>query len=215
MLDAVVIYRAYVVWQSVYIILFPVVMWLGLLACYFATNIALVQAKSHADNIFTQQTGHLITANYAMTLATNLLATGLLAYRIWVVSKNSARYRASDTLTPVLRAVIESGAIYSAMMTAGLVTFVIDSPGVYIILDMIPPVTAIVFYMIIVTVGLNSVKKLSTTTVNTGPSVVDTDRRAGKDRYEMSTLRVEVSEQVETDSETMYRSTKSDPKYAV
>ena len=63
----------------------------------------------------------------------------LLAYRIWQVTRESAKYRsgASGPLTPVLRAIIESGAIYSMAITAGLVTFLVQSNGVYIVLDIV------------------------------------------------------------------------------
>ena len=100
-------------------------------------------------------TGRWITAAYATTLATNLSATGeqgfpfspnsidhrmkvgLLAFRIWNVNRQTARYRSKNRLSPILRVVVESGAIYSVTITAALIMFVIGSPGVYILLDMV------------------------------------------------------------------------------
>lgn len=70
---------------------------------------------------------------------TYLLTTcqGLLAYRIWNIDRKATPYRNANLLSPVLRVVIESGVIYSMTITAALVTFVVKSPGVYVILDMV------------------------------------------------------------------------------
>ena len=63
----------------------------------------------------------------------------LLAYRIWAVNRRSADSRATEGggLGLLLRIVIESGAIYTATVTAALVTFIVGSPGVYVLIDMV------------------------------------------------------------------------------
>lgn len=99
---------------------------------------------------------------------------GLLAYRIWNVNRLSRQWRATDHLSPILQTVIESGAIYSFTIIAALVTFAIESPGVYVVLDMaslfrnispklyssqqfqISPIISIVYNMIIIRVGMAS-----------------------------------------------------------
>ena len=125
-------------------------------ASSIGTNYALSTASSHSGDIFAVRTGRWITAIYSTTLATNLSASskslvyiiqyamsilcsweGLLAYRIWKTNRIVHQYKAVDRLSPVLRVVIESGAIYSVTITAALVTFVCQSPGVYVILDMV------------------------------------------------------------------------------
>ena len=87
---------------------------------------------------------------FAFTLATNLMATGkpfpsfqgaifmshcagLLAYRIWSVGAQTYRnfdstYKRSP-LRPILFVIIESGMVYSAMLTIALIT-VIHAPAV-------------------------------------------------------------------------------------
>ena len=78
----------------------------------------------------------------------------LLAFKIWTVTRRSAQYRSNNILTPVLRVIIESGAIYSMTVTAALISFVVKSNGVYVLLDMVrtphflhshlaPPLTSI------------------------------------------------------------------------
>lgn len=127
-----------------------------LAVCSIANNIALGTLPQDTDNIFAnaKATGRWITAVYAMTLATNLTATstyssspphpfpqpkyltGLLAFRIWRINRSVSQYRTTDRLSPILRVVIESGAIYSVTITAALVAFVVHTPGVYVLLDL-------------------------------------------------------------------------------
>ena len=49
----------------------------------------------------------------------------------------TSEFRTTDSLSPVLRIVIESGAIYSIAVTAALVVFVLHSTGNWVILDMV------------------------------------------------------------------------------
>lgn len=60
-----------------------------------------------------------------------------LAYRIWQVTSKSAQYRSGGRLSPILRIIVESGALYSITVTAALVLFLLHSNGVYIVLDMV------------------------------------------------------------------------------
>ncbi|KAI0086917.1 hypothetical protein BDY19DRAFT_893960 [Irpex rosettiformis] len=157
-LDGVVIYRAWVVWNGdIRVVVFPMLGWCGLLTSIVGTIVALSTApKSDSGNVFAKKTNQWITSIYSTTLATNLSATSLLAYRIWRVNQRTTQWRTKDHLSPILRVVIESGALYSLTIIAALITFVIQSPGVYIILDMISPIISIVYNMIIIRIAIVS-----------------------------------------------------------
>ncbi|KAI9058981.1 hypothetical protein FKP32DRAFT_1614473 [Trametes sanguinea] len=225
-LDAVVIYRTYVVWQSGLIVLLPIIGWCGLLgerasmSGSIGLNVALVNSE-HMGDVFAVQTGRWITAVYALTLGTNLSSTILLAGRIWTVARRSAQYRSSNIFSPVLRVIIESGAIYSMTITAALISFVVQSNGVYIMLDMISPIISIVFNMLIIRMGLagdRTVFGASTSataalpwqagtsgsgwaTDRSGGGAVAIRRRTGEPRYEMKDLKVEITQVIEDDSD--------------
>lgn len=62
---------------------------------------------------------------------------GLLAYRIWDVSRRSSDYAMSDNLDLIFRVVIESGAIYSVAIVVALICYLADSNGVYVMLDLV------------------------------------------------------------------------------
>ncbi|TFK94525.1 hypothetical protein K466DRAFT_649313 [Polyporus arcularius HHB13444] len=155
-LDAVVIYRAYVVWQSVLVIAVPVLGWVGLIISCIGLNSTFAQTLTNtsARAALAKKTGRWITAAYSLTLATNLLTTFILAFKIWTVARRSARYQANSNLTSLLHVIIESGAIYSVTITIALATFVAKNTVVYVVLDMISPIISIVFSMIIARTGL-------------------------------------------------------------
>ncbi|KAI0354371.1 hypothetical protein OH77DRAFT_1521667 [Trametes cingulata] len=213
-LDAVVIYRTYIVWQSVYVIIVPVIGWCGLLAGSVGLNVALVEASTHAGDVFAVQTGRWITAVYGLTLGTNLSSTLLLAGKIWIVTRRSAQYRASDIFSPVLRVIIESGAIYSMTITAALISFVVKSNGVYVILDIsvfaawISPIISIVFNMLIIRMRLASDRSLfggNTNQPTWGAASASIERNGVRRRpdgtYEMRDFKVEITQVIENDSE--------------
>ncbi|KAG2337642.1 hypothetical protein BDR05DRAFT_970072 [Suillus weaverae] len=103
--DGVVIYRCYVVWQSVWIIILPCMMWCGVAA--FGICMVYVQAPTtNAKNVFGNETGHWITAFLSLTLATNLLSSGLLGYRIWTIERNVSGAYTTKNKMPILRVLI-------------------------------------------------------------------------------------------------------------
>ncbi|TCD60643.1 hypothetical protein EIP91_009744 [Steccherinum ochraceum] len=158
-LDAVVIYRAYAVWQRVWIVVIPVLSWMALFASCVLLNKSLATASTDATDIFAASTGRWITLFYYLTLATNLTATSILAYRIWRTNRRTSQLipsvdARSRLMFTLLIVVIESGVVYSVAVIASLILFVLKSPGLYVMLDFLSPIICIVFHMIIVRIGL-------------------------------------------------------------
>ncbi|KAH8078717.1 hypothetical protein BXZ70DRAFT_657453 [Cristinia sonorae] len=191
-LDAVIIYRCYVVWQSWWIIAVPILGWLGLLGLSIGLSYTLAHAALTAGNIFAEGTGRWITANYIATLAVNLLATGLLVSRIWYIQRSSQQYTSGrfETLSLVFRVVLES---------------------VYIILDLLSPIICISFNLIVVRVGFLSEDRMSgksSERSGTGghPSTLRFANRASRAQpsvpgYERKSLAIELTQYVETDAD--------------
>ncbi|KAH8103029.1 hypothetical protein BXZ70DRAFT_767720 [Cristinia sonorae] len=172
------IFRCWEVWNRWWVAAGPALGWLGIigvccphprsrfaikntvLTLSIGTNQALFYAKHTAGNIFDKSTGRWITGIYVTTLIVNLSATGLLALRIYLVHRKSVQYLSCSNLKVIMRIVLESGAIYSAMITCGMITFVLHSRGVYVIFDMLSPTMSIAFNLIIVRIGFISDERL-------------------------------------------------------
>ncbi|KAG2093723.1 uncharacterized protein F5147DRAFT_657345 [Suillus discolor] len=70
----------------------------------FGICMVYVQAPTtNAKNVFGNQTGHWITVFLSLTLATNLLSSGLLAYHIWTIERNVSGTYATNNDMPILQ----------------------------------------------------------------------------------------------------------------
>ncbi|THU75349.1 hypothetical protein K435DRAFT_615763, partial [Dendrothele bispora CBS 962.96] len=119
--DAVVVYRCYVVWQTVKAILFPVTLWLGLLSTIIGSLYQLHGPNQPGKEVFS--VSDWIDAFFAMSLFTNLIS--LLAFKIWTVNKEASKYRTTPgILGPILRVIIDSGILYSVTLILTLITFI-------------------------------------------------------------------------------------------
>lgn len=162
------IFRCYVVWQNIWIVLLPILGWVAVGGQYnkspsylsdfgliinlyhIATGVGCVYSLAHAQatsgNIFASVTGKWITSFYATTLATNLFATILLAYRIWSIDQRVAHVRSrTSQLRPLLEVVVDSGLLYSVTLITALSCFVAQSTGQYVVLDMVSPECSLKF----------------------------------------------------------------------
>ncbi|KAG2033016.1 hypothetical protein BDR03DRAFT_1002324 [Suillus americanus] len=173
--DGVVIYRCYFVWQSVWIIILPCMMWCGVAA--FGICMVYVQAPTtNAKNVFGNKTGHWITAFLSLTLATNLLSSGLLAYRIWTIERNVSGAYATKNKMPILRVLVDAAFIYSAALCASQVCFALSNYGFYVIGDLIIPIISIAFYMVFIRIAISkNVQECLSATVCGGR--IESDRR--------------------------------------
>ncbi|KAG2110696.1 hypothetical protein DEU56DRAFT_749797 [Suillus clintonianus] len=182
--DGVVIYRCYVVWQSVWIIVIPCIMWCGVAACSVCMVYSFSQASiSDVENFFTSKLGHWVAAFLTSTLATNVLSTGLLAYRIWMVERRVSAIRVTKGNMPILRVFIDAAIMYSAALCSSLICFALANDGLYVIGDVINPIISIAFYMVFIRVATSRNDKNYISTV--GGGTTETERSTSQ-RYPMN-----------------------------
>ncbi|KAG2140175.1 hypothetical protein DEU56DRAFT_735068 [Suillus clintonianus] len=154
--DGVVIYRCYVVWQSVWIIILPCIMWCGVGAFGVCSVYYFSQATtSDIENFFNSEPGHWVATFLAFTLATNVLSTGLLAYRIWMIEREVSAVCATRTKVPILRVLIDAAILYSAALCSSLMCFAFGNNGLYVMGDMSVPIVSITFYMVFIRIATN------------------------------------------------------------
>ncbi|KAI0050774.1 hypothetical protein FA95DRAFT_1486721 [Auriscalpium vulgare] len=155
--DAIIIYRCYIVWQSIWVIALPVLSWFGAAAA----GIGGIYSCSRTDPLTGDYVGvasRWITAFLSLTLSTNFIATILLTSRIWRSTMRTRHYKTGPSLLPVAKIMLDAAVIYSATLLALIICFVAEWNGQYIILDMasssITPVISIAFYMVIMRLGM-------------------------------------------------------------
>ncbi|KAK0479178.1 hypothetical protein IW261DRAFT_1564539 [Armillaria novae-zelandiae] len=147
--DAIVMYRCYVVWGSLWAVLIPSIGWSSLVACAVGTiyNCSL----GHQQGVFGHEIEQWMQVFFVSTLATNITATGLLGYRIWSIDRNTVSHRhGKGNLMPPLQIIIDAGILYSVSLLVAIGCYAAESNGLFVVLDMISPIISVTFYMIII-----------------------------------------------------------------
>jgi hypothetical protein len=189
--DGVVIYRCYIVWQSVYIIILPCMLWCSVAATGISVVYTYSQAASVSTDFFANVVGEItrwVTAFFASTMATNALSSGLLAYRIWTIERNVSAVRTTkSTMIPIIRMLVDAAVLYTVVLFIGLICFVTSNNGVEPVVDMIMPIIAIAFYMVLIRMAINR--------KNRSHVPIGTDQSG----YPMQSLQVHVSQYTRSD----------------
>ncbi|KAG1737495.1 uncharacterized protein EDB91DRAFT_1290340 [Suillus paluster] len=162
--DGVVIYRSYVVWQSIRVIIIPSMLWCGVAVTGVFANYSISQT-SGSEDIFAKELAQWITAFLPLTLATNLSSSGLLAYRIWMIERNISAVRTmKGTMMPIVRVLVDAAVLYSVVLVTLLICFLCSNNGELVLLDMAMPIISIAFYMVLIRIAINR----QTTYLSTG-----------------------------------------------
>ncbi|KAJ7023584.1 hypothetical protein C8F04DRAFT_1133993 [Mycena alexandri] len=152
--DAFMLYRCFVVWNySIPIIVFPT---LCLLAGIGTGITGLIGLSHTTTSFFIKDQLNVVSAFFGMTMATNGIATALIAIRVWRGQRQISGIATGSSLSNLLVIILESGAIYSAMLILVLALFLSkNTPGYNVVVDATSSIIGIVFSLIIVRIGLN------------------------------------------------------------
>ncbi|OJA20168.1 hypothetical protein AZE42_08164 [Rhizopogon vesiculosus] len=169
--DAILIYRCYVVWNRIDVIIIPVIGWMAVAGTGTHAVWSIDQLSSvGAESVFLQETAQWIISFYSTAIATNFIATsydtstvpsqiefanprnlGILALKLWLIHRRSSGIRTTRSRAyPILVLIMECGALYSISLVTMLATYLAASNGSYIVIDMIGQIIPITFCLIIV-----------------------------------------------------------------
>jgi len=90
--------------------------------------------------VFNPRLQRWIRTFYAIAVVQNILTTGLMAFRIWSTDRKSSAIRASGSLLPILRILVESAALYLFVEILQLSFYVNDYNPQYFLLEAVCPV---------------------------------------------------------------------------
>ncbi|KAG2129194.1 uncharacterized protein EDB93DRAFT_1332341 [Suillus bovinus] len=187
--DGVLIYRCYVVWQSVLTIILPSMLWCSVAVTGVGANYKLSHITSDSDKIYDNERGqpaHWGTAFFASAIATNLLSSALLAYRIWMIEHDVSTVRAKkNTMMPIVRVLVDSAALYSVVLLTSLITYARSNNGQLVIYEMVTPIISITFYMVLIRIAINR-KHSQLSTI--GPGMTDATDPGTMQQYPMRPL---------------------------
>ncbi|KAJ3795663.1 hypothetical protein GGU11DRAFT_212724 [Lentinula aff. detonsa] len=227
--DGVLVYRCWVVYNKRWLVVaFPLLLWLG----YLGLAIFVVYVEASADNPHVLLTGPglsdltpSITSGWTLSLVNNIIATGLIVYRIWRVDRESSMYamqsnssrsraffsRSSQRtrLQNVTRVIIESGFLYTTIALITFITFLTGSNSFYAASDAELQILSIAFNLIIIRISTRPEENHSVQTskpnhhpsfpLRTFTSVMDSTSPAPDELTSKRTLEVMVTNEESVD----------------
>ena len=102
---------------------------------------ALYRTIDATASIFDPVLLHWISAFYATSFIQSFLTTFLMAYRIGMADRKTAKYRmSSGSLMPVLRILVESAALQLVIELIVLILYACNHNTQYILLETITPI---------------------------------------------------------------------------
>ncbi|THH16097.1 hypothetical protein EW146_g4471 [Bondarzewia mesenterica] len=170
--DALVIWRAYVLWSfNINVCIVPVIL---VLATGAVAIVGAQQSAAHMSTVLLYRSYHWDLTMNCLTLATNVITTGLVAYRgRWYrrTSGDGTPSVARKRSRAVLALLIESGFLYCLTWVVFFIVYWIGPHGIFITTDMISQLTGIYSTLII---GLVALKMSQKDPVGVDQSFIDT-----------------------------------------
>ncbi|OAX31372.1 hypothetical protein K503DRAFT_727879 [Rhizopogon vinicolor AM-OR11-026] len=153
--DVILIYRCYIVWQRIEVIIIPIIGWISYVVSAGYTIWILRQMSPTSplteSIVFQQEMKKWMISANSTALITNLIATSTLAFKLWLVHRRSSGIRTTKSqVYPILLVIIECGALYSMALLTLLVTYLSESFSSYVVLDMMCQIIPITFCLLIV-----------------------------------------------------------------
>ncbi|KAH6885107.1 hypothetical protein BKA70DRAFT_1338231 [Coprinopsis sp. MPI-PUGE-AT-0042] len=153
--DALGIYRCFLIWQrNRVVIALPSLLYIVTVGLQ-VNNLCWVARQSTVVNVSSRRYPPL-RVTFPLYFTQNVLTTGLILFRIWsghrrlknagIVSLNT------PSLVRLMRAIVESAAIYTAVMLVMLVLRVLDHPVWYVSHLVLYPTTGIMFVLMAIRV---------------------------------------------------------------
>lgn len=150
--DIVLVWRVYCVWwRNWRVVTFPIVLVFATAACGAGQLIEFVRA-GELHNLYLKSLKQWTESLYVASILTNVLGTGLIAFRI--LTMLHIGFLGPAVYKRLLTLIIESGMIYSFVLTLGAILYLIGNNSFYIVYETFAQVSSIIPTMILLLVGL-------------------------------------------------------------
>ncbi|KAF8523833.1 hypothetical protein JB92DRAFT_3109828 [Gautieria morchelliformis] len=154
--DMVLIYRCYVAWGSSFrAIILPLILLLGTLVTSGGVIASFSDTSPGSDIFAGKRLQAFIISTQALVLLNNALCTGLLAWRLWRMSRAVVKREQRHNLRSVARIIAESGLITALAWIIWIALNATRQFASIILLNALAPITGGAYCLIVSRVALN------------------------------------------------------------
>ncbi|KAJ7454188.1 hypothetical protein FB451DRAFT_1373607 [Mycena latifolia] len=151
--DALIIHRLWLIWNREFrVVALPVLTWLGVLVCGIFVGYGISESSVGNDKFLTSA-GEWLTANWVLSVFTNVYCTVVMAWRIWTSSREMGNID-GGLLLSMLVILVESAAMWTAWAIFFAVTYQTGSSMTSLATDLSGPIIGLVNMLIHLRVGL-------------------------------------------------------------
>ncbi|THV04189.1 hypothetical protein K435DRAFT_791210 [Dendrothele bispora CBS 962.96] len=153
--DCTMIYRLWIVYNKKhYVVIGPIMIMMLFVVSAIGAVIALARTTPE-ENIFVSTAGRWAAMLFPSTVATNILTTSLITYRVWRIHSqvHSMVISSGPNLLSILHIMIESATLYTTTAILLLIGYMAKSTWQFIVIDMISPIIGISFTLMSVRVN--------------------------------------------------------------
>ncbi|PCH38040.1 hypothetical protein WOLCODRAFT_96350 [Wolfiporia cocos MD-104 SS10] len=167
-LDAILIYRLYVIWEyDKRIVVFPILTWIGLVICGAGVCWQFTKYTSK-ENVYNSPAGWWIVSNCASTFATNIYCSALISWQVWRTGLSGKTY-GGERLKIMVAITMESAMLHTAWNAIFFIVYEVRSDLCFTAIDLWSPISGIAFMLVNMHVALGWAQsanrmRLSTTT---------------------------------------------------
>ncbi|KAJ7796587.1 hypothetical protein B0H14DRAFT_2914049 [Mycena olivaceomarginata] len=168
--DAFMIFRTFLIWNRNWLIVIPpTVLCFANLGSSIWASIALAKFEME-DSVWGNRALKSMNLFLSLTLCTNIICTGLIAFRILRIHHQIGWVSGSGpTYTMrVVSAIVESAALYTLLLLGALISNSVNSYTNFILFNCTPPTIGLIFSYIIIRVSRETSYGDETITVSTG-----------------------------------------------
>ncbi|KAJ3995886.1 hypothetical protein F5050DRAFT_1572654 [Lentinula boryana] len=180
--DTILIYRCYLVWDRTWYVIIPSVL-LCLAETVCGCMVAVIEASPESGGSLNSSTiSPFITSMLSITLATTILTTSLIVYRLWNVQSHSQtllhfqQERKLDfghnPLARAMKVMVESGLLYTLSLVILFAVYITSSNAELGVSDTVVQIIGITFNMIIIRTSRVSSRTQSTAP---GPTTIHSE----------------------------------------
>ncbi|KAJ7454191.1 hypothetical protein FB451DRAFT_1280438 [Mycena latifolia] len=164
--DALIIHRLWLIWNREFrVVALPVLTWLGVLVCGIFVGYGISESSVGNDK-FLASAGEWLTANWVLSVFTNVYCTGVMAWRIWTSSREMGNIDGGLSVS-MLVVLVESAAIWTAWAIFFAVAHQAGSSVTSLATDLTGPIIGLVNMLIHLRVGLGWSHTLKASTAAT------------------------------------------------
>jgi len=151
--DAMIIYRLFIIWgYNKWIIIFPLLTWLGLIVCGAGVCWQFAEYK-FGEDVFTSLAGRWITSDCVFTFTTNMYCSALISWRVWRTRIRTKSYGGSNMLG-ALAIIVESALLHTTWNLFFFILYQTETNLQFTAIDLWAPISGIAFMLINLRVAL-------------------------------------------------------------